>query len=80
MRVGPIQELKTPTGRVLTVAIASDGTRVVAAHFHKRELLSLTIALDGAALRMQDLGCAVEQHEFTQLRDLFLQALHHEAR
>ena len=74
-----IHTLKTPSGRNFQLSIAPDGTRVMAAHFHKRELLSITIALDGAKERMQELGCAIEQREFEELRDMFLGALHHDA-
>lgn len=76
---GTVHQLRTPTGRSLHLLISSDGTRWIGAQFHKRELLSITIALDGAKERMQELGCAAEQREFEELRDMFLKALHHDA-
>lgn len=63
----------------MQLVIAPDGTRWVAVQLHKRELLSITIALDGAKERMQELGCTTEQREFEELRDMFLKALHHDA-
>lgn len=75
-----IHTLKTPTGRNFQVSIAPDGTRVIAAHFHKRELLSMAVSLDASVERMKDLGLCVEQREFELLRDLFLGALHHDAK
>ena len=79
MNAGPTIMLKTPTGRNFQLAIAPDGTRVVVAHFHKRELLSISIALDAAAVRMRDLGNSAEEREFVALRDLFIGALHHDS-
>lgn len=74
-----VHQLKTPTGRHFQLSIAPDGTRVIAAHFHKRELLSISVALEAAQTRMHSLGACTEQREFAELRDLFLGALHHDS-
>lgn len=69
MNTTHIHHLQTPYGRNFQVAICPDGTRGVAAHFHKRELLSIAVALDLAKGRAQDLGNSAEQREFEELRD-----------
>jgi hypothetical protein len=74
-----VHQLKTPYGRSFQLAICPDGTRGIGVHFHKRELLSITVALDAARARAQDLGNSVEQREFEELRDLFMKALHHDS-
>lgn len=74
-----VHNLKTPTGRTFQLVIASDGTRWIGAQLHKRELLSISVALDASRERMQENGCASEQREFEELRDMFLKALHHDA-
>ena len=74
-----IHTLKTPTGRNFQVSIAPDGTRVIAAHFHRSELVSISVALDAARERMHNMGNCADQRRFEELRDLFLGALHHDA-
>lgn len=73
-----IHQLRTPGGRCFQLVIAPDGTRVVAGHFHKRELLTLALALDAYVERAKELGNSVEQRDGESLRDLFLGALHHD--
>ena len=79
MKTPVIHQLRTPTGRAFQLSIAADGTRVIAAHFHKRELLTIALALEAAFERARDQGRAGEQRDCEQLRDLFLNALHHDA-
>lgn len=79
MSITTIHILKTPTGRKFQLAIAADGTRWIGVQLHKRELLSISVALDASRERMQENGNATEQREFEELRDMFLKALHHDA-
>lgn len=72
-------QLQTPTGRAFALTIASDGTRLVCAHYHKRELLALAVSLEASVERARDLGNSVDQRQFESLRDLFLGALHHDS-
>lgn len=80
MNAPVIHQLRTPGGRAFQLSIAKDGTRVIAVHLHKRELLSLAVSLEASVERARDLGHCGEQREFETLRDVFLGALHHDAR
>lgn len=74
-----VHTLRTPTGRCCQISIRSDGTRVFAAHFHKRELTSIAVALDAAKERAMDKGDAADARHYEQLRDLFFGAMDHDA-
>lgn len=77
---GPVvHTLTTPSGRIFQMAIAKDGTRVVAAHLHKREMLTIAVALEAAVEHARNHGRCAEQRECEALRDMFLKALHHDA-
>lgn len=80
MKATRIHHLRTPDGRDFQLAIKPDGTRGFASHFHQHELLSITVALDAAMTRMQDLdNNAAQRREFEELRDLFLEVLRYDS-